>query len=564
MIVLGVWDGHDAGAAIVEDGLVKVAVNEERLTRRKLDVGFPANSINACLKHANLKPEDVSIVAMCGSQFSQALVRAFPSIGRNYYNFRRRLTPKPRFEKFKRLFLKYRMSYWGSSALTRKYSKFKIRKLLESMGFKNFKLYLVGHHEAHIASAAFTSGMNHSLCITLDGVGDGVSGTVNVFKDGKFERLSTISGKNSLSTIYEQVTTLLGMRELEDEGKTMCIADYSYPIPEEKNKMIDFYSVNGLNINSKYSNPKRYTVLQNLLWNTTRESFACMVQKTLEKHMVQLFKNAMEQTGLKDVCWTGGIAANIKANRIIKLTTGLNDWYVFPHMGDGGLAVGAALHVNNQLSGIKSAKLPDAYLGLEFSENEIETELKQHPELSFELRQDAPQFAGDLLKDAYVFWYQGRMEFGPRALGNRSILAPAGSLDIKNNLNMNVKKRGWFQPFCPSLLDEDAKTVFEDYDHADKFMTMGHMAKPEFRPQLASVTHIDGSARPQMVTDENKRYRELIEQVKKNTGLGVVLNTSFNLHGFPIVCSPKDAIEVMLNTKTRYMFLGNFYVELKR
>jgi len=564
MFILGVWDGHDAGAAIVEDGIIKVAVNEERLTRRKLDIGFPANSISACLKHMNLKPADIEAVAMCGSQFTQALVRAFPFIGKNYYNFRRRLTPKPRFERFRRLFLKYSMSYWGSNFFTKKYSEFDIKRLLEKMGFKNFRLYLVDHHEAHAASAAFTSGFDNCLCITLDGVGDGVSGTINIFKDGSFERLSTISGRNSLSTMYEQVTTLLGMRELEDEGKTMCIADYSYPVPDEKNKILDLFRVEGLNIETKYPPPKMFVELEKIMWNTRREQFAYMAQRTIEKHMLQLFKNAIEQTGIKDVCWAGGIASNIKANRILRLQTGMKRWFVFPHMGDGGLAAGAALHADNLLNGSKGSKLENAYLGLEYSNDEIKEEIKKH-NVKFEQRSDVAKLAGELVaKGEFLFWFQGRMEYGPRALGDRSIVGPAFSLELKNRLNMQVKKREWFQPFCPSLLEEDAKKIFEDYDGMpDRLMTMGYMTFPKIRDRVVSVIHVDGSSRPQMVGSENKKYREMIERVKRIVGDGIVLNTSFNIHGEPIVCSPKDAIETMIRTKTKHMVIGDYLVELK-
>jgi carbamoyltransferase len=172
---------------------------------------------------------------------------------------------------------------------------------------------------------------------------------------------------------------------------------------------------------------------------------------------------------------------------------------------------------------------------------------------------------GDLLSNGnYLFWFQGKMEYGPRALGNRSIIASASSEEIKNKLNMQVKRREWFQPFCPSLLVEEAEKIFEDYDgQPDSFMTMGFRAREEMRDRVKSIIHVDRSSRPQMLGDENKYYRKMIEQVKKNTGDGIILNTSFNLHGDPIVCSPSDAIETMIKTKTKYMVIGNFFIELK-
>jgi carbamoyltransferase len=564
MYVLGVWDGHDAGAAIVENGIIKVAINEERLTRRKLDICFPVNSINACMKFLNLKPTDINVVAACGNQFSRLLARTMPSLDEGFYKFKRRLIAKPRFEKQRRL-IKYRITEIGSNVAFKKIVERQIRKRINKLGFKNYKLIIVDHHTAHAASAAMTSGFDKALCITLDGVGDGVSGTVNVFENGELKRLSTMPGKHSLAMLYEQVTTLLGMRELEDEGKTMCIADYSYPVPDEKNRMIDFFHVDGLNIIAKHSTTRRFVELEKIMWNTPRERFAYMAQRTIEKHMLQLFKNSVEQTGIKDVCWAGGIASNIKANRILRLKSGLKKWFVFPHMGDGGLAVGAALYADNLLNGSRGGRLADAYLGLEYSDEEMKEAIKKHDIIKFEERNDAAKLAGELIGHGeFLFWFQGRMEYGPRALGNRSIIGPAFSMELKNRLNMQVKKREWFQPFCPSLLEEEAKRIFEDYDNnPDRFMTMGFMTNPNVRDRVVSVIHVDGSSRPQMVGGENKKYREMIERVKRVIGDGIVLNTSFNIHGEPIVCSPKDAVETMIATKTKHMIMGNYLLELK-
>lgn len=562
MLVLGVWDGHDAGACIVEDGRIKVAINEERLTRRKLDIGFPVYSIKACLRYMKLRPENINHIACCSSQFSRVLARSLPFLDKNFYNFRRRAKKKPRFEKSRRL-VKYRMTEIGSNDMLKKMSNYQLTKKLNSMGFRDYKLHVVDHHTAHAASAALCSGFKKALCITLDGVGDGLSGTVNVFDNGEIQRLSSMSGRDSIGMMYEQVTTLLGMRELEDEGKTMCVADYSYHIPDEKNRMIDFFTVKGIDIKSKYSTNKRFNVLENILWNTRRENFAYMAQIVLEKNMTQLFANAVDQTGLKNVCWSGGVASNIKANRIVRLESGLKEWFVFPHMGDGGLAVGAALYVDNQITGSSGYRLENAYLGVEFGAEEVEDELKRHDNIRFEERKDVAKLAGTIVsRGNFLFWFQGRMELGPRALGNRSVVAHAGSAEIKNKLNLLVKKRDWFQPFCPSLIDEDANKIFEDYDRPDRFMTMGYMTREKIRDRVKSVIHVDGSSRPQMVGDENEKYRDLIKQVKRRDGYGIILNTSFNIHGEPIVCSPRDAIDTMVRTKTKYMVLGNFFVEL--
>jgi carbamoyltransferase len=167
-----------------------------------------------------------------------------------------------------------------------------------------------------------------------------------------------------------------------------------------------------------------------------------------------------------------------------------------------------------------------------------------------------------ITNDKIVFLYQGRMEFGPRALGNRSIIASPSSIDSKNKLNLKIKKRVWYQPFCPSILDEDAKKIFSDYDYPERFMTMGFMVKEKYQQNMASVINVDGSSRPQIILDKNSRYSGILREMKKKTGLGAVLNTSFNLHGYPIVNTPKDAIEVMKKSKNKYMFMENYLVEL--
>tara|TARA_B100002003_G_C13942447_1_gene457303 strand:- start:117 stop:812 length:696 start_codon:yes stop_codon:yes gene_type:complete len=230
-------------------------------------------------------------------------------------------------------------------------------------------------------------------------------------------------------------------------------------------------------------------------------------------------------------------------------------------MGDGGLALGAALYINFKLNGQKSYKMDNLYFGPSYGDEEIKQALKKF-NLKYEERNDIEKYAADLIsKENIVLWFQGRMEYGPRALGNRSILAPAFSEEVKDKLNLQIKRREWFQPFCPSLLKEEAKKFFTDIKQYDKFMVMGYNTKKSIRHKLKSVINVDGSARPQMLDNENKKFRNLIKQVKKNTGDGVVLNTSLNLHGFPIVNKPEEAIEVMLNTKSKYLALGNYLIK---
>jgi len=564
MYILGIWDGHDCGAAIIEGNKIKVAVNEERFTRRKLEVGFPENSIRCCLNYLNLKPTDITEIAITTTDFAKTLTRIIPRLKENYYLFRRRKMKKPKFVDLRRD-IKYRTTEQSEKPLCRRITEWYFKKNLKKMGFNHFNLHVVEHHAAHCAAASYCSGFDKSLVITMDGVGDGLSGTVNLFEDGKIKRMTETLAKDSMGIFFEQVTNLLGFRELEDEGKVMALSDFAYPVPDKENKLLKLFTVDGMKIKSNQTTSSRYKMLNNLLWNTPREEFAYMAQRTLEEKVVKLFENAIEETGMENVCWAGGVASNIKANMRIRDLSDLKRWFIFPHMGDGGLAIGAALYLNFQLNGAKNCDLKDIFLGPEYSNEEIELVLKENNnKLKFEERDDISQYFGDYIsKENFIFWFQGRMELGPRALGNRSILAPAFSLDIKDKLNIAVKKRNWFQPFCPSLLVEEAEKFFSDVKGYDKFMTMGYRTRPEVRDRVKAVINVDGSARPQMLGGENPKYRVLIEQIKKNTGDCIVLNTSFNLHGYPIVNTPKDAIEVMLKTKTKCMAIGNFFVELK-
>jgi carbamoyltransferase len=560
MYILGIWDGHDCGAAIVEGKQIKAAVNEERYTKRKLEVGFPKHSIRACLDILNIGPEDIKHIAVTTTDFAKTLTRVFPGLKENYYLFRRRKTNRPRLENLRR-HVKYKVTEWREKPGCKTVSGWYFKKEFKKLGFENFELYFVDHHSAHAASAAFCSGFKDGLVITLDGVGDGLSGTVNIFDNGGIERLSKISAKDSLGIFFEQVTNLLGMRELEDEGKVMALSDYAYPVPDEKNPMLKLFDIKGIEIKSNYSAASRYKALRNLLWNTPREQFAYMAQRTMEYYIVKLFENALNETKMKNVAWSGGVASNIKANMQIRHLNSVKKWFVFPHMGDGGLAAGAALYLNFKLTGINDYQFNDVFLGPEYSQEEIKQVLDKH-KLEYERKRDIAKCVGDLVsEEKFVLWYQGRMEFGPRALGNRSIVAPAFSIEIKDKLNLQIKKRNWFQPFCPSLLKEESKKFFSDIKGYDRFMTMGYKTKKKVRERVKAVVNVDGSARPQMLGKENPLYRKMIERVKKRTGDGIILNTSFNLHGFPIVNTPEDAVDVMLKTKTPYLAIGDYLVK---
>ena len=559
--ILGLWDGHDSGAALIEDGKIVFAANEERYTKRKLEIKFPYNAISNALDFAGIKPSDVETIAFPTTELTKTISRVFPNQKEAYYKFRRRKMPKPRMERLMHYY-KYATTTIGVLPLCDSVSKSVIDRQLKHIGFSKFKLYSVDHHTAHAATAAFTSGIDRALVITLDGLGDGLSGSISVLENGKLERKATIPARDSIGIFYEQVTNLVGMRELEDEGKVMAMADYSFPFPFEENKLKDFYSVDGIKIKAKYGPVKQYQMLDRLLWTMPREQFAYMAQQLLEKIESELVANAISNFGTGSVVFSGGIMSNVKANMRIREIDALKKWYIFPHMGDGGIALGAAMYADYETRGTHSYEFENAYLGNSYNEDMILQALKEEANLSYQIDNDRFNHAAELIdNDEYVFWFNGRMEYGPRALGDRSILANAGSDTVKEKLNTYVKQREWYQPFAPSILREDAEQLLENVKGNDRFMTMAYAIQKDKKEVMKSVVHVDLTARPQMVGEENRDYMELIKAVKNRTGFGVVLNTSFNIHGSPIVASPQDALLTMKKTKTRYMFLGEYFVE---
>lgn len=561
MYILGIWDGHDSGAAIVKDDKILVAINEERLTRRKLEIKFPHESIDACLNYLKLKPTDISEIAISTSDPAKTLARIVPSTKEEYYLIRRRKKDLTFFNFQKKRF-KYKLTELKPNFVSFSVSKRMIKNELDKIGFKNYNLYIVDHHMSHAASAAFCSGFDECLTLTLDGLGDGVSGTVNIFRNGELKTISTISAKDSFGIFFEHVTNLMNMRELEDEGKVMALADYAYPIPDNENPMLKFFTVDGLKIKSTYSSLKMYKELKKLLWRYPSEQFASMAQNTLEHHILILIRNAIKETGLGKIALAGGVASNVKVNMLIRNLPECEDCFIFPHMGDGGLALGAAQYLNDKLNKISKYDFNSVALGLEYSNKEIEKELKS-VNLNYKISSEPENETAKLIADGnIVLWFQDRMEYGPRALGSRSILALPNNPNIKDELNLKLKKRVWYQPFCPVILDEDAPELLEDYNgKPNYFMTMAYKVRNKFKQDLIGVINVDGSCRPQIVNNHgNNRYERLLKIIKEKTGKGVLLNTSFNIHGEPLVCSPADAIRTLRATGIKYLIIGDFIV----
>jgi len=560
MKVLGIWDGHDAGAAVLADGRVLAAINEERLTRRKLEVGFPSHSIRACLELAGMAAQDLDKVAVSTSDPAKTLTRLMPSLKEEYYLLRRRLKAPGRLDPLKKKF-KYRFTELGPNRLSTGLSRRYLEKQLGRMGI-TAPLELVDHHAGHAWDAACACGFRECAVITLDGVGDGLSGSLWRWLDGRLQLLATLPARCSLGIFFEHVTNLMNMRELEDEGKVMALANFAFPVPDGKNPMHKLFRVNGFSLASPYTSHSMYRKLKEILWHTPSEQFAFMAQQALEQIALKLVRAGMTAAGSRRLAVSGGLFANVKLNMQLARMDGVDDMYVFPHMGDGGLALGSALAVAQPSAAEPIFTAPLFGPGAE--EKEMIRLLKASPYHWERLDQVGRVAAKLILADEIILWFQGRMEFGPRSLGCRSILARPDNARVKDELNLVQKKRVWYQPFCPSMLREDAEALLDisgrnDLD-SNRYMTTAFTVRPEYHRLMQAVTNVDHTCRPHLVGDENPPFRELLEHVKEKLGHGVVLNTSCNIHGEPMVCSVADMLDMFRRTAISYLFMGPFLV----
>jgi carbamoyltransferase len=560
--ILGIWDGHDAGAALVDEseGRIVCAANEERFTRRKLEVGFPEGAIAACLSEAGLEPKDIEDVAISTFDPAKTLTRIFPSLKERYYLLRRRKVRPRALDSWKRAF-KHQITTWRPNALTRRLSEAALGGELARAGLSKARIHWIHHHRAHAASAAYTSGFDSALVLTLDGVGDGLSGTISTLSQGRLSLVSAIGARDSFGIFYEMVTRLLNMRELEDEGKVMALASYGYAPPDGRNPLSDLFEVDGLKVRCRLSPLRLFRFLGRELQMMPSEQFAFLAQETLESKVVELAGNALRSTAMARIAFAGGVASNIQVNRKLRLLPPCDSIFVFPHMGDGGLALGAALARAVEVKGARTYPLRDLRLGPGPRAGEIERALAESG-LRFRAVEDpAAEATRRIAEGAVVFWFQGRVEYGPRALGGRSILARPDSESLRDRLNLKLKRRVWYQPFCPSILDEEAERLLEGGEIPNRYMTVAYYVRPEGRELLKGVIGRDGTCRPQMVDESYGSYHRLLVSVREAIGVGAVLNTSFNLHGEPLVASPAQAIDSFARSGGDVLLMDRFLVE---
>jgi carbamoyltransferase len=559
--ILGIWDGHDSGAALLQDGRLRFAVNEERLSRRKLEIVFPVRSIDACLANSGLNPEQIDVVAATTCDPAKTLGRLWPGSKERYYAVRRRKTPPGSLAGLTRT-MKYRMTEWSPGPVSRAVSHAVLKRQIGRLGFKRARVTIIDHHTAHASGAAWASGFDQCAVLTIDGLGDGLSATISTFVGGRLDPIAASSARNSIGVFFEHVTNLLNMRELEDEGKVMALSDYAAPIADADNPLLRWVRVKDGVIETERPGHAFRRPLARVHWRFPNEQFAYLAQRTVEHVVVALARDAVRLTGQRRLALAGGVVSNVKATRQIRLLPEVEDVFVFPHMGDGGLALGAAVSAAAASRETPRIDLSHLDLGPAYDRAAIESSLRAAG-LPAECAVNLPCRVAELLADGkIVMWFQGAMEYGPRALGHRSVLARPDRIELRDRLNLVLKRRVWYQPFCPSMLESDVSRLLADWTGGhNRSMTMAYKVADDYRQHLAGVMSVDGTCRPQIVGDDDSGpFPDLLRLARRHWEVGAVLNTSFNIHGEPLVCSPTEAIDVFIRSGADALAIGPFLV----
>ena len=554
---------HDSAAALVQDGKLTAAAEEERFNRSKHYFGFPELAIDYCLKEGGLKPGDLDVIAFYEKplkKFERLLTTFVATWPRSYQSFR------------------LAMPVWLKEKLWIR------KKILKELGIK--KPVLFGqHHLSHAASAFLVSPFEEAAILTLDGVGEWSTTAMGYGRGTEINLEQEIRFPHSLGLLYSTITAFLGFKVNDAEWKVMGLAPYGNPTYVDKlNELIEVRPDGSFRLDLKYfsyhyhaSLPFNERLSEHLgLPPRPRgdedppqeyKDLAHSGQKVTENTIVKLAQAAHDKYGLDNICIAGGVGLNSVANWRIMQQTPFKDIFIQPAAGDDGAAVGVAFYVYNTLMGKpRTYIMSDACLGPQFTDTEIEDYLKSRGIVyeSYDRQGMVEATAREIVDSKVVGWFQGRMEFGPRALGCRSIVANPMNPGMKDIINAKIKFREKFRPFAPSVLREKANEYFDLGDVDSPYMLLIPDVKMDKRAVIPAVTHHDGTGRVQTVTREaNALYYELIAAFEELTGCAVVLNTSFNVRGEPIVCSPEDAYNCFMKTGIDVLVMGNFIIREK-
>jgi carbamoyltransferase len=574
MIILGVSSQHDAGAALLVDGRVAAAVNEERLNREKLFWGVPERSIREVLRVAGVPIGAVDAVAfanlMGGARFDAFAVAAADPVIRAF-----QLAAEVGIGGLvggTQLGVRLIRAIYGHIPHLNRVRRETQACLRDRLGYAG-SIVPYDHHLCHAASAYYSSGWDRCSVITMDAAGDGYCSRIYAARGGRLTPLHQVPFYHSIASYYGYATHICGFTEGRHEGKITGLAAYGRPDrPAEVFARLIAYDGRRFH----HVNRGGYLMgaigrLRRGLAGIPREDIAAGAQRHLEEQVVPYVRDAVRRTGEGSVALAGGLFANVKLNQRLREIPEVTGIWIHPHMGDGGLAVGAALTLWAQRAAPPppgGPRWPDVYLGPSWTPTEIERILDGTPGVR-RRREAEPEreIARLLAAGKVVARFAGRMEYGPRALGNRSILYQATDPTVNDWLNKRLR-RTEFMPFAPILLAEDAPEYLKEFDgrssYAAEFMTITYDVTDRCRREAPAVVHVDGTARPQVVTaGSNPSLRRILEHYRALTGLRVLINTSFNLHEEPIVCSPQDAIRAFLDGRLDVLALEDHLVERK-
>lgn len=566
MRILGISDGMTGGAALLEDGRIVAAIHEERLTRAKMATGFPRQAINKVLEMTGTRPEDVDAIAI-------ATVNEFfrdPAVAYDGWLLREQAPIKELLLNVSSTINKtlgagpgIRQSYYRLKGLLGATRRRAIQKVLRHEWEFRCPTEFIDHHLAHACSAYFTSGLGDATVITMDGAGDNSCSRVLSIKDGKFQMLTNVDSFDSLGNYYAYATHLCGFKAQKHEGKITGLAAYGQPdYLDILESFIAYEDGKPVNKGGVFYWAAVHALEKALPRSFSKETLAASVQQLLEKHGAAYVKHWVNTTGCGDVALAGGVFANVKFNQRIHELENVDSVFIHPGMGDEGLPVGAAYGMAlKRDQNLKPVKLTDVYLGPAYGERELERAIESAGVEAEHVPNMERRVAELLSQGKVVARYDGRMEYGPRALGNRSILYQPTDPSVNDWLNKRLV-RTEFMPFAPVTMVEYADQCYEDLDGARypaHFMTITFDCTPWMKDRCPAVVHVDGTARPQLVDREaNPGYYGILEEYHKLTGLPSLINTSFNMHEEPIVCTPGDAIRAFLDGHLDYLAMGKF------
>lgn len=544
---------HDSAAALLVDGALVAAAHEERFSRKRHDPSFPRQAVRFCLAEAGLRPADLDYVVF----YDKPLLK-FERLLQTYLG----TVPKGLASFTKAMPVWLREKLWTTRV---------IRDELDYDG----ELLFTEHHQSHAAAAFFPSPFREAAILTVDGVGEWATASQGVGHDRRLELHREIRFPHSLGLLYSAFTYYLGFKVNSAEYKVMGAAPYGEPVYAQKilDELMDLREDGSFRLNMRYfaydyglrmtnrrferlfGQPRRdpESRMEKFHWD-----MAASVQAVTEEVMLRMVRDLHRRTGLRNLCMAGGVALNCVANGRIVREGPFDELWVQPAAGDAGSALGAALYVRHMVLGRERGfRMEHAYHGPAYSDEEIARTLDAYGAPSRVLDRDEMirETARLLDEQAVVGWFQGRLEWGPRALGSRSILADPRNPDNWKRVNLKIKFRESFRPFAPAVLAEDAAEWFE-IDRESPFMLLVCQVRPERK--LPAVTHVDGSARLQTVRREHHpEFYDLLRAFKERTGCPVLINTSFNVRGEPIVCTPEDAYLCFMRTQMDALVLGN-------